>query len=59
MTVSYSETLVSSPIGAQGAYPQTLTKGHEGLIGDLQAYVSRSLHQRDQRCYPLRSRSDP
>ena len=39
MTVSYSETLVSSPIGAQGAYPQTLTKGHEGLIGDLQAYV--------------------
>ena len=42
MTVSYSETLVSSPIGAQGAYPQTLTKGHEGLIGDLQAYVSRS-----------------
>ena len=42
MTVSYSETLVSSPIGAQGAYPQTLTKGHEGLIGDLQAYVARS-----------------
>ena len=41
MTVSYSETLVSSPIGAQGAYPK-LTKGHEGLIGDLQAYVSRS-----------------
>ena len=22
MTVSYSETLVSSPIGAQGAYPK-------------------------------------
>ena len=42
MTVSYSETLVSSPIGAQGAYPTTLTKGHEGLIGDLQAYVARS-----------------
>ena len=42
MAVSYSETLVSSPVGAQGAYPQTLTKGHEGLIGDLQAYVSRS-----------------
>ncbi len=42
MAVSYSETLVSSPVGAQGSYPQNLTKGHEGLIGDLQAYVARS-----------------
>ena len=42
MAVNYSETLVTSPAGAQGAYPQTLVKGHEGMLGDLQAYVSRS-----------------
>tara|TARA_B100000405_G_C16717881_1_gene421552 strand:+ start:8447 stop:9037 length:591 start_codon:yes stop_codon:yes gene_type:complete len=42
MAVTYSETLVTSPAGAQGAYPQTLVKGHEGMLGDLQAYVSRS-----------------
>ena len=42
MSVTYSETLVTSPSGAQGAYPQTLVKGHEGMLGDLQAYVSRS-----------------
>ncbi len=42
MAVTYSESLVSNPTGAQGSYPQTLTKGHEGMLGDLQAYVSRS-----------------
>jgi hypothetical protein len=42
MAVTYSESLVSNPAGAQGAYPQTLTRGHEGMLGDLQAYVSRS-----------------
>ena len=34
MAVTYSETLVTSPAGAQGAYPQTLVKGHEGMLGD-------------------------
>lgn len=42
MAVTYSESLVSNPAGAQGSYPQTLTRGHEGMLGDLQAYVSRS-----------------
>lgn len=42
MTISYSESLVSSPAGVQGSYPQNLTRGHEGMLGDLQAYVSRS-----------------
>ena len=35
MAVTYSESLVSNPTGAQGSYPQTLTKGHEGMLGDL------------------------
>ena len=42
MAVTYSATTVSDPNGAQGSYPQTLTKGHEGMVGDAQAYVSRS-----------------
>ena len=42
MAVTYSESLVSNPAGAQGSYPLTQTKGHEGMLGDLQAYVSRS-----------------
>ncbi len=42
MAVTYTESLVSSPEGAQGSYPLTQTKGHEGQLGDLQAYVSRS-----------------
>jgi hypothetical protein len=42
MAVTYTATTVASPTGAQGSYPQTLTKGHEGLVGDAQAYVARS-----------------
>lgn len=42
MAVTYSATTVSAPTGVQGSYPLTLTKGHEGLIADAQAYVARS-----------------
>ena len=42
MAVTFTDTNVSNPAGAQGAYPLALTNGHEGLIADLQAYVSRS-----------------
>ena len=42
MTVSYSATTVANPEGAQGSYPLAQTKGHEGMLADLQAYVSRS-----------------
>ena len=42
MAVTFTDTNVSNPAGAQGAYPLSLTNGHEGLIADLQAYVSRS-----------------
>ena len=42
MAISFTDTTVSNPSGAQGSYPLDLTKGHEGLIADLQAYVSRS-----------------
>lgn len=42
MAITYTTTSVSNPSGAQGSYPLELTNGHEGLIADLQAYVSRS-----------------
>lgn len=42
MTVSYTDTTVANPEGAQGSYPLAQTKGHEGMLADLQAYVSRS-----------------
>jgi hypothetical protein len=42
MAVTFTTTAVTSPEGAQGSYPQELTAGHEGMLADLQAYVSRS-----------------
>jgi hypothetical protein len=42
MAITYTTTTVANPSGAQGSYPQRLVVGHEGMIGDLQAYVSRS-----------------
>lgn len=42
MAVTFTPTTVSNPTGAQGSYPQSLIKGHEGMIADLQAYVCRS-----------------
>lgn len=42
MAVTFTTTAVTSPSGAQGSYPLELTAGHEGMLADLQAYVSRS-----------------
>lgn len=42
MAVSFTPTTVTSPTGAQGSYPQRLVAGHEGMVADAQAYVSRS-----------------
>lgn len=42
MTITYTTTTVANPAGAQGSYPQRLVDGHEGMIADLQAFVSRS-----------------
>lgn len=42
MAITYTTTSVTNPAGAQGSYPLSLTAGHEGLIADLQAFVSRS-----------------
>lgn len=42
MAISFTATDVTNPAGAQGSYPLELTNGHEGMIADLQAYVSRS-----------------
>jgi len=42
MAISYTDTTVSNPTGAQGSYPLELTAAHEGMLADLQSYVSRS-----------------
>lgn len=42
MAVSFTPTTVANPTGAQGSYPLTQVKGHEGMLADLQAYVCRS-----------------
>ena len=53
MAVSFTPTTVSNPSGAQGTYPQTLVKGHEGMIADLQAYVSRSYRNQSGAAIPF------
>jgi|GEM_PF-1878807 len=42
MAVTFTNTIVTSPEGVQGDYPLELVKSHEGMLADLQAYVSRS-----------------
>lgn len=42
MAITFSDTIVSNPDGVQGSYPLNLEIGHEGMLADLQAYVSRS-----------------
>ena len=42
MAVTFTATTVANPTGAQGSYPLTQVKGHEGMLADLQAYVCRS-----------------
>lgn len=53
MAVSFTPTTVTSPAGAQGSYPQTLVKGHEGMLADLQAYVSRSYRNQSGAAIPF------
>jgi len=42
MAIDFTEAIVSNPEGVQGSYPLNLAIGHEGMLADLQAYVSRS-----------------
>jgi hypothetical protein len=55
MAVSFTPTVVSNPTGAQGSYPLELTVGHEGMIADLQAYVSRSYYNQSGAAIPFGS----
>lgn len=52
MAVSFTATTVSNPSGAQGSYPLSLTKGHEGMLADLQAYVCRSYRNQSGAALP-------
>ena len=42
MAVTFTATTVTNPKGVQGDYPLDHVKAHEGMLADLQAYVSRS-----------------
>lgn len=53
MAVTYTATTVSNPTGAQGSYPQTQVAAHEGMIADLQAYVSRSYRNQSGAAIPF------
>ena len=53
MAVTFTPTTVSNPSGAQGSYPLTQVVGHEGMIADLQAYVSRSFRNQSGAAIPF------
>jgi len=53
MAVSFTNTIVSDPEGVQGSYPQELEVGHEGMLADLQAYVSRSYRNQTGAAIPF------
>lgn len=53
MAVSFTPTTVTNPAGAQGSYPQRLVTGHEGMLADLQAYVSRSYRNQSGAALPF------
>lgn len=53
MAVTFTPTTVTSPAGVQGAYPQRQVVGHEGMIADLQAYVSRSFRNQSGAAIPF------
>lgn len=53
MAVSFTPTTVANPIGVQGSYPQKTDIGHEGMIADLQAYVSRSYRNQSGAVIPF------
>ena len=53
MAVTFTNTIVSNPIGVQGDYPLELDKAHEGMLADLQAYVSRSYYNQTGAAIPF------
>jgi hypothetical protein len=53
MAVTFTATTVANPAGAQGSYPLVQVKGHEGMIADLQAYVSRSYRNQSGAAIPF------
>jgi hypothetical protein len=53
MAVSFTPTTVSNPAGVQGSYPLTHTVGHEGMIADQQAYVTRSYRNQSGAAIPF------
>ena len=53
MAVTFTNTIVVDPDGVQGDYPQELVAGHEGMLADLQAYVSRSYRNQTGACIPF------
>jgi hypothetical protein len=53
MAVSFTPTIVTNPAGAQGSYPLTHGVGHEGMIADQQAYVTRSYRNQSGAALPF------
>lgn len=53
MAVTFTATTVANAVGVQGDYPQELTSGHEGMLADLQAYVSRSYRNQSGAAIPF------
>ena len=53
MAVTFTNTIVNNPEGVQGSYPQELVAGHEGMLADLQAYVSRSYRNQTGAAIPF------
>lgn len=52
MAVTFTATTVANPTGAQGSYPLREVVGHEGMVADLQAYVSRSFRNQSGAAIP-------
>lgn len=53
MAVTFTNSIVADPDGVQGSYPLDLTVGHEGMLADLQAYVSRSYYNQTGASIPF------
>ena len=53
MAVTFTNTIVTDPKGVQGDYPLELIPGHEGMLVDLQAYVSRSYYNQSGGAIPF------
>lgn len=53
MAVTFTTSTVSNPVGVQGSYPLTQEAAHEGMLADLQAYVSRSYRNQSGGALPF------